>query len=199
VSLTIEALAARPRWSDNQTRSLVGKVRGDTLGTWGNNLVARFGPGALQRVRRRVPDEIAPVLGKRDRVPVFAQLLLTEAIVDEFLGRDILALYPLLVEDTRAGLGGLQLAILRKLGVENVFRLGARSFRKVHEHGSHDVAIERCDAHFTFSGNALFAHPTWRVLQMFATRVVLELANRSGSVVGEDAGDTGFVAHAHWV
>jgi hypothetical protein len=198
VSLTIESLAGRPRWSDNQTRNLVGRVRGDTLGAWGNNLVARFGANALDHIRRRVPDEIAPVLGERDRVPVFAQLLLTEAIVDEFLGGDILALYPLLVADTRAGLGRVQLGLLRTLGAGGAFRLGPRSFRKVHERGEHDVELGKRTARFTFAGNPLFTHPTWRVLQAFATRVVLELANTPGTVTGEDAGDTGFVAHARW-
>lgn len=195
--LTIETLAARARWSDDQTRNLVGLVRGDTLGAWGNNLVSRFGPDALARIRRRVPDEIPPVLGERDRVPVFAQLLLTEAIVDELLGGDILALYPLLVADTRAGLGRLQVGALRLLGPAGAFRLGPRSFRQVHERGAHDVAIDRRTARFSFTGNPLFAHPTWRVLQVFATRIVLDLANTPGTVLGDDVVD-GFDAVARW-
>jgi hypothetical protein len=197
VSLTIEALAARARWSDDQTRHLVGRVRGDTLGAWGENLTKRFGPDALDRIRRRVPDEIAPVLGEQDRVPVFAQLLLTEAIVDEFLAGDLLALYPLLAADTRAGLGRVQLALLRTLGAGGAFRLAPRSFRKVHERGEHDVEIGKRTARFTFAGNPLFAHPTWRVLQVFATRVVLELANTPGTIESEDA-DDGFIAVARW-
>lgn len=198
--LALEELAARPRWPLAQTLALPGRVGGATLGAWGDNLTRRFGPDALARIRARVPAEIAaiaPVLGERDRVPVFAQLVLTEAIVDELLGGEILALSPLLLADTRAGFGRVQLAILRALRAGGALRLGPRTFRKLHERGVHEVAITGRTARLVFRDNPLFTHPTWRVLQLLATRVLLELVDTPGTVHGEDL-DDGFVAHASW-
>lgn len=197
MALTIGQLAAIPRWSDHQTLALPGRVRGDTLGNWGDNLVRRFGPDALTRIRRRVPADVASipaVLSDRDRVPVHAQLLLTEAIVDEHLGGDMLALYPLLVADTRAGLGRIRLMALRALGPGGALKLGPRTFGKVHERGEHTVTVDGRTAHLAFRGNALFGHPTWRVLQAFATQLLLELAGSPGSVTAD--GD--FDVHADW-
>lgn len=201
VALTIQDLVAAPRWPQARTLGLAGLVRGDTLGGWGDNVVARFGAQALPRVRARVPAEvaaIAPALTARDRVPVHAQLLLTEAIVDELLDGDLLALYPLILADTRAGIGRIQLAVLRTMGAGGAFRLGPRTFRKVHERGVADVAIDGRRARLSFRDNPLFAHPTWRVLQLFATRVVLDLADTPGTVDGEDGGDAAFTAIAAW-
>lgn len=200
MALTIDELVTASRWPLEATLSLAGRVRGDTLGPWGTNLAARFGADAVARVRVRLPHElasIAPVLGERDRVPVFAQLVVTEAIVDEFLAGDMLALYPLLVADTRAGIGRVQLAVLRALGASGAFRLGPRTFRKVHERGVAEVAIVGHRARLVFRDNPLFAHPTWRVLQAFATRVMLELVGTPGTVVGEASTDA-FTAIASW-
>ena len=95
--LTIATLAEVPRWDLARTLALPGWCRGDALGPWGENLTRRFGAGAHDRLRRRLPAEharIAPVLTARDTVPAHAQLVLTEAIVDEFLAGDLRALLP---------------------------------------------------------------------------------------------------------
>lgn len=198
---TIESLAAEPRWDLARVHALPGRSRGDLLGAWGANLTSRFGAGALARVRERLPAALAqlpPVLGARDWVPVYAQLVLTEAIVDEVLGGDMRALYPLLVEDTRAGIGRVQLVLVRALGPARAFRLAPRTFRQVHERGEIDVAVEGQRARTTFRGSPLFAHPTWRLLQLFATQLMLELTDKPGSATGEDGGPEHFVAVASW-
>jgi hypothetical protein len=166
--------------------------------------VERSGPEALARVRRRVGpphDSLAPVLTDRDWVPVHAQLLLTEAIADELFGGDLLALYPALLEDTRNGLGRLKLAGLRVLGVARAFKIVPKIFNKVHDKGS--VALESAAAGWAgvrlrFTGTPLFTHPTWRILQLFATKVVLDLAGVQGEVVGHDGGEYGFLVDAGW-
>lgn len=194
-------LAAEPRWDARRLHSLPGRSRGDLLGAWGNNVVARFGDDALARVRRRLApplDEIPSVVTTRDWLPVYAQLLVTEAIVDELLEGRWPALYPLLVEDTRAGLGRIQLALLRAMGPARALRLGPSTFKKVHERGAHDLELAGRRARLSFRGSPLFAHPTWRILQLLATRALLELTGNPGSVVGEDAGGDGFVAVATW-
>ncbi len=201
VALTIDELRAAPRWPLDRTLALQGRVRGDTLGPWGANLGKRFGADALSRVRARLTPElasIAPVLSDRDRVPVYAQLVLTEAIVDEFLDGDMRALLPLLVADTRAGVGKVRHAAMRLAGAGTLLRLGPRTFRDVHELGEHDVTVASGRAEMRFARNPLFAHPTWRVLQAYATCVLFDLVGVRGTVVGEDAGADAFTAIATW-
>ena len=57
--------------------------------------------------------------------------------------------------------------------------------------GDHRVRIE-------LTKHPLFAQPTWRVLQVFATQIVLDLANTPGEVRGEPLGDDGFACVATW-
>jgi hypothetical protein len=171
------------------------------LGAWGENLRLRFGVTAVDQLRRRLPaplDTLPAVLTARDWVPVYAQLIVTEAIVDEWLGGDLRALYPLLVEDTRRGIGRVQLMLVRGLGPARALKLGPRTFKAVHERGTNDVAIDGRTARISFSGSPLFEHPTWRILQLFATQTLLELTDRPGSATGELAGPNSFVAVARW-
>jgi hypothetical protein len=202
VALTVESLAVQPRWESAAVLALPGKSRGDLVGAWGKNVVARFGEAGLARVRARLPaplDRLELIQSSRDWLPVFAQLLVTEAIVDELLGGDWPALYPLLVEDTRTGLGRLQLALLRAMGPARALRLGPSTFAKVHERGAHEVELAGRRARLTFRDSPLFAHPSWRILQLLATRALLELTGHAGSVVGEDGGAAdSFVAIATW-
>lgn len=198
--LTAEVLAAQPRWDPARLVEVPGRCRGDLLGPWGRNLTRRFGADALARVRRRLApplDRIEPVLSARDWVPAHAQIAITEAIVDELLAGDMRALYPLLLEDTRASLGRVELALVRALGPGRAIGLGPRSFRKVHDRGSVEVAVTGRRARLVFAGNPLFACPSWRLMQLFAQRVLLDLAGSPGDAVGEDAAD-GFVVDATW-
>jgi hypothetical protein len=201
VALTVETLAAQPRWEPARLLALPGRCRGDLIGPWGENLARRFGADAVARVRRRlVPplDQLAPVLTARDWLPVHAQLAVTEAIVDELLAGDMRALYPLLVEDTRASVSSVKLVLVRSLGAARAFRLAPRTFRKVYERGSVDVDIDGRRAHLHFRGSPLFAHPSWRLLQLFAQKTLLELAGTPGDAVGEDGGADAFSVAATW-
>jgi hypothetical protein len=198
---TIETLADEPRWELARVQALPGRSRGDLLGSWGSNVSKRFGSTALQRVLRRLPfplDSLPPQLGARDWVPVYAQLLVTEAIVDECLGGELRALYPLLVEDTRAGLGRVHALVVKTIGPARAFKLAPRTFRDVHERGSADVEVVGHTARMTFAGTPLFGHPTWRLLQLYATNMMLELAGRRGTTIGESGSADGFVAIARW-
>ena len=201
VALTDETLATAPRWEAARLAALPGRCRGDLLGPWGRNLTARFGADAVARVQRRLApplDQVAPVLTAKSWVPAHAQVALTEAIVDELLGGDLRALYPLLVADTRASLGRVQLLLVRSVGAARAFRQGPRAFRNTHDHGTADVELDGRRARLTFRGHPLFGHPTWRLLQLFATRTLLELAGTPGSAAGEDTGADSFAAVATW-
>jgi hypothetical protein len=201
VPLTVDDLAAQPRWDRARIENVPGRCRGDLLGPWGTNLTRRFGADAMARVRRRLApplDQVAPVLTARDWVPAHAQIVITEAIVDEMLGGDMRALYPLLVEDTRASIGRVDLALLRAMGAARAIKLAPRNFGKVHEGGRVEVTVTGRRAHLRFSGHPLFEHPSWRILQMFAQRVLLDLAGTPGEAVGEDGGRDAFVCVATW-
>jgi hypothetical protein len=202
VLLDDDALASQPRWDAARLREVPGRCRGDLLGPWGTNLNRRFGPDAVTRVRRRLApplDRVEPDLGSKDWVPAYAQIALTEAIVDEFLGGELRALFPLLVEDTRASVGRVHLTLLRTLGAARAFALAPRSMRKVHERGTVDVTVTGRRARLVFSGHPLFAHPSWRLLQLYAQRIVLDLAGTPGEAVGEEPGaPDGFTVVATW-
>lgn len=201
MSLSVDHLARAPRWEPARLHALGGRCRGDLLGPWGDNLVRRFGPEAVDRVRRRLGpplDRLAAVLTDRDWVPAPAQVALTEAIVDELLGGDMRALYPLLVEDTRASLGRVELALVRAMGAARAFKLAPRTFRKVHERGQVAVTVEGRRARLVFSDNPLFEHPSWRLLQLFAQRTLLELCGTPGDAVGDELGAGGFAVVASW-
>ena len=199
--VTDETLAAEPRWDAARVAALPGRSRGDLLGGWGDSLARRFGSDALARVRARLApplDQIAPRLSARDWLPVQAQLVVTEAIVDEFLGGDLRALRAPLAEDTRTGLSKMQQVIIRTMGPGRAIRLAQRDFPKVHERGTVDVELTSRSARLTFRGTPLFAHPTWRVLQLYGMCTLLELTGKLGGATGEELGSDGFVAIATW-
>ena len=141
---------------------------------------------------------IATILTAKDTLPVHAQLCLTEAIVDEVLAGDLRALQPLIVEDTRAGLGRLQVALVKTIGAHRAIAQGAKQFRSIYDRGTADADTSRGRARVVFRGHPLFGHPTWRALQLMATTTLLELAGSRGSVVGEDLGADSFATVATW-
>ena len=201
MSLTIDTLATLPRWNLERTLALPGTSRGDAIGSWGENLTRRFGPSAISRVRSRLPTQharIATALTARDVLPVHAQLCLTEAIVDELLAGDLRALLPVLIEDTRSGLGRIQVALVRTIGAHRAIAQAAKQFRSVYDRGTADADTARGRARVVFRGHELFGHPTWRALQLMATITLLELAGSPGQVTGEDLAQDSFATVATW-
>jgi hypothetical protein len=200
-ALTVEMLAAEPRWERARLAALPGRCRGDLLGPWGQNLAKRFGADAVTRVRARLPAPLAQVgavLSSDDWVPVYTQVAVTEAIVDEFLGGDFVALYPLLIEDTRASLNRVYRLLARSLGVGRAIKIVPKPFRKVYERGTAEVAVDGRTARLSFGGNALFANPTWRVLQLYAVRTLFDLTGNTGSSAGENTGLDSFAVLVTW-
>jgi hypothetical protein len=201
VTFSIDTLAAADRWPQTKVLALPGRLRGDLLGPWGDNLCKRYGANAVDRIRGRLPaplTAISPVLTAKDWLPVFAQVLVTEAIVDEFLAGDWRALYPLLVADTRASLSRVHLLLARSIGVARAFKQATNNFAKVYDRGTASIELSKRHAWMTFAGHPVFACPSWRLLQLFALRLFLDLSGTAGDASGEDAGPDGFVAHATW-
>ena len=200
-ALTVETLAAQPRWDSARLTGLPGRLRGDVMGAWGENLVKRFGADAVTRVRARLSpplDHVRAVLTKTDWVPMHTQVEVTNAIVDEFLGGDLAALFPLLIEDMRTNLSRFHRMLARSLGVGRTIKILPKPFRKVYERGSADVEVDGRRARLSFADNALFSNPTWRVLQLYAVRTLFELTDTAGTVVGEDTGLDRFAALVSW-
>lgn len=198
---TIEDLAAEPRWERARILALPGRCRGDALGRWGENVERRFGAEGLARVRTRLgaPHEtIASVLTDRDWLPVHAQVLVTEAIIDELFGGDPRALYPALLDDARANVGRVHRVLVRSLGAARALRQTPGAFAKVYERGTAEVAIDGHRARVVYRGSPLFANPTWRLLQLYGLQVLLELAGTPGTATGEDTGTDSFAALAAW-
>ncbi len=200
-ALTVDMLAAQPRWESARLAALPGRCRGDVMSAWGDNLAKRFGPDAVTRVRARLEpplDQVRAVLAKTDWVPMHTQVVVTNAIVDEFLGGDLAALFPLLLEDMRANLSRFHRMLARSLGVGRTIKIMPKIFRKVYERGTADVAVDGRRARMSFTDNALFSNPTWRVLQLYAVRTLFDLTDTAGTVVGEDTGTDSFAALVSW-
>lgn len=200
-ALTVEMLAAQPRWEPARLAALPGRCRGDLLGPWGQNLARRFGSDAVTRVRARLApplDQVGAVLTSEDWVPVHAQVAVTDAIVEEFLGGDLASLYPLLIEDTRSSLSRVHRLLARSLGVSRALKIVPKPFRKVYERGTAEVAVDGRRGRLSFGDNALFANPTWRVLQLFAVRTLFDLTGNTGIAVGEDSGSDSFGVVVTW-
>lgn len=199
--LSLHALAWAPRWTEEQTGGVAGRCRGDLVGPWGENLRRRFGDDAVARVRARLPAELRdldPAPTTRHWLPARAQLLVTEAIIDELLAGDASALYPLVVEDVRRGSSKIGLALLRSLGPRRMLRLAPRTHRKVYDVGRARAEVNPGGARIDFRDAALFAHPTWRLLQVYATGVLLELQGAKADLTGEDTGPDSFAVHLRW-
>ncbi len=200
-ALTVEVLAAQPRWDSARLAELPGRCRGDVMGAWGDNLVKRFGADAVTRVRARLApplDHVRAVLTKTDWVPMHTQVVVTNAIVDEFLGGDLAALFPLLIEDMRTNLSRFHRVLARSLGVGRTIKIMPKPFRKVYERGTAEVEVDGRRARLRFADNALFSNPTWRVLQLYAVRTLFDLTETAGTVVGEDTGLDRFAALVSW-
>jgi hypothetical protein len=78
-----------------------------------------------------------------------------------------------------------------------VLARAAAQIRDIYERGTAEARVEKRRARVELRGTPLFANPTWRLLQLFATRTLLELAGTPGTVTGEDLGD-GFATIAAW-
>jgi hypothetical protein len=201
VLLSSRDLAAAPRWSDDRTGGLAGRCRGDLLGPWGDNLRRRFGDDAVSRVRARLPADLREVTAaptRADWLPVRAQVRITEAIIDEFLAGDASALYPLVVEDTRRHTGRVALAALRALGPRRLLAMAPRAHHKVYDVGTVTADATGNRARIDFTDTPLFGHPTWRLLQLYATAVLLELQKARAEIHGEPTGPDRFAVHVRW-
>jgi hypothetical protein len=177
--------------------SLPGQSRGDLVGAWSDNLQHRYGTATVARVRARLPSSIPARGTDKDWLPVWGQIAITEAIADECLAGDLSKLPPLILEDTRLGLGRLRVLAMKALGPLRLLATTTKGVSDVYDRGRAELVQQRqrgevSARHIELSGHPLFGHPTWRLLQLAATQTLIDLAGGSQRVHGMDAGPDAF-------
>jgi hypothetical protein len=174
-------LAVRPRWAAERTLALPGRCRGTVLARWAENCRRHFGAAALARVRDGLPGWARDLPGDPPDdawFPVGLQLRVTELVVDECLGGDMLQLEALLHDDIRRALPRATALFIRTLGPGPVLARAKQIHPHLYDVGSASAITETGRAQLSCIGAELFGHPVFALLQMFAHRGFVELTGR---------------------
>ncbi|MCA9518873.1 MAG: hypothetical protein KC635_28250 [Myxococcales bacterium] len=199
--VTIEELAAEPRWSEDRIRGLAGRVRGNALRSWGLHVARHWGPRAPDLVRSRLglgADALPDVPTKRHWLPVWAQIKLAHVIVDEWLDGDILAFEKVFGET--AGTGDKVIRwVAAKLGPTAVLKRADSYHESVCDVGKCLTTANATSARLDFRGADVFGNPTWRILNMMGMSTMFDFMKRDmGVLVGYDEGPRDFVIEMAW-
>ena len=201
--VSIEELDQLERPSPESTLALEGNFNGRLLHKWESNLRRRRGQRAVKAARdalgplsSRVPAAPANSLW----LPVGIQLRLTEILADQHHDANLVALWPGVREDAFDRLPLPVKLFVRALGASR----SLRRLEDMHDH-FYDIGEAVTDAHadgarVVIRGAAVFGHPTWRVLEMFFMRIVVELATgrEIRHWLGEDLGADAFAIELGW-
>jgi hypothetical protein len=174
-------LASRPRWDPLRTLALPGRCRGSVLAHWADNVRRRFGASALARVRAGLPTWAHDLPDDPPReawFPVGLQLYLTELVVDECLGGDMLRLESPLHEDIRRSLPRGVALLMRTLGPSRILGGAEQIHPQLYDVGRAYARSESHRASIRCEGAKLFGHPSFVLLQVFAQRGFVELTGR---------------------
>jgi hypothetical protein len=180
-------VAGRMRWSAERTLALPGRCRGSVLARWAENLARRFGPRAVDRVRAGLPEweqDLPDDPSEEHWFPVGLQLRLTELVIDELLGGDALALEPLLAEDVKRTVSRATALFLRTVGPVPILGRAKQIHPSLYDVGKVSAEVVGTRATVRCDGAALFGHPTWSLLQLFAHRGFIQLTGRRTTHLG---------------
>jgi hypothetical protein len=178
----IVEVARRPRWSAERTLGLEGRCRGVVLAKWAENCRRHFGEPALRRLRDALPvwaHDLPDAPPEDAWFPVGLQLRLTELVIDELLGGDALALEDLLRADVARSVGRATAMFLRTVGPGPVLARSRQIHPTLYDVGRVVADVGPCRSTITHEDAALFGHPTWALLQLFAHRGFIELTGRT--------------------
>ncbi len=201
---SLAALAAQTSpWTEGELTTLRGDVRGHLLRDWGVHVVRRKGAPALARLRELtgITPELLPETPELEAwYPCRYQVQLTDTIVTEFLGGDYLRLEELLLQDATRARERLVRWVASKVGPAAVFNRASKGHPDLYTVGQVSAQVGRRDATLTWSGATLFDNPTWRILQLIGTRLMMRVMTRTlidlqGS---PPPGGGGFVMRVHW-
>lgn len=198
---TLEELARAPRWSDERTLALPGRVRGNALRAWGIHIKNRFGSGAADRVRAHLgltSDELPDVPTKKHWYPVHLQLRLVEFVVDTFLDGHTMAFESVFEETTGTAEKALVLAG-RMTGPGLVLRMAGTYHESVCDVGRCTPDVTSGRATLDFANAEVFGHPTWRFANTLGMQTMFASLKRKLTLIeGEDRGERGFVIRMVW-
>lgn len=199
--LTIEALAAEPRWPVERTMSLPGQIRGNALRAWGTHVARHWGPTATDAVRERLgldAKALPDVPTKRDWLPAWVQIRLAEVIVDTWCGGDLLGFETLFAETSGTGDKVMRWAAAQ-LGPTAVLRRAGSYHASVCTVGAVDATADARSSRLAFRGAELFGHPTWRTLNTMSMRTMFAFMGRPlVALHGLDAGPREFAIELAW-
>ncbi len=157
-------------------------MRGILLRDWAAHVRTRFGARALAAVRARAdisPDQLPDQPDARAWYAAHLQLRVTEAFVDECLDGDALALGEFLRAVGPTSPDRVVRWALTKVGPAPMLRGAARAHRRLYDAGTATASTRRGAADVEVAGAPLFTHPTWRLLQLVAMRVMLHTLGRT--------------------
>lgn len=199
--MTIEQLAAVPRWPEARTLALDGRLRGNALRAWGTHVARLWGPRAPDRVRERLglgPDVLADVPTRKDWLPVSVQIRLAHAVVDEWFDGDILAFERVFAETSGTGDKVMRWAAAQ-LGPTAVLKRAAGYHKSVCTVGELDSTATARSARLDFRGADVFDNPTWRLLNTMSMRTMFAfMKRRLTRIEGFDRGPRAFLIELEW-
>jgi hypothetical protein len=199
--VTIEELAATPRWPLERTLALPGQIRGNALRAWGTHVAEHWGPQAPDRVRELLglPASTLPdVPTKRDWMPIWVQLRLAQVIVDEWCGGDMLGFETLFAETSGTGDKVMRWAAAQ-LGPTAVLRRAGSYHASVCTVGALDATADARSARLDFRGADVFGDPTWRLLNTMSIRTMFTfMKKRLLSIHGVDSGQRDYMIELTW-
>ncbi|TNF26937.1 MAG: hypothetical protein EP329_20325 [Deltaproteobacteria bacterium] len=199
--VTIEELAATPRWPLERILALPGLLRGNALRGWGTHVARHWGPGAPDRVRELLgvsATTLPDVPAKRDWLPIWVQLRLAQVIVDEWCGGDMLGFEDLFAETSGTGDKVMRWAAAQ-LGPTAVLRRAGSYHASVCTVGSCDATADARSARLDFRGADVFGNPTWRLLNTMSIRTMFTfMKKRLVTIHGVDVSPRDYVIEVAW-
>lgn len=174
-------VVARPRWSTERTLALPGRCRGTVMASWAENCRRHFGDAAVDRLRDALPEwarDLPDDPPEDAWFPVGLQLRLTELVIDDLLGGDALALEPLLAADVLRAVSRPTALFLRTVGPAPILGRAKQIHPSLYDVGKVGAEIVGTHATIRCEAAALFGHPTWSLLQLFAHRGFVALTGR---------------------
>ncbi len=180
--MTLDDLALSERWPADRLAGLPGRVRGVVLRDWARNVSHRFGPSAVDAVRAALGTDSPALADQPDPeawLPVPLLLRTADALLHDVAGGDPHRLVDLLHDATAAASPRVATWLARRLGPTAFFKKAPDAHPHLYDVGTVTASHTRDSVTFHCAGAALFAHPTWALLQLAALSALLRFLQRT--------------------